>query len=79
MPISGRRMGRAATSSMREMFSRVCDATWPRLSPVASACAPWARASASAIRTMSRRYTTTRAAAGVARTTSRWSSPNGTR
>src|SRR6266849_6519477 len=41
-------------SSIRAMFERVCDATCPRLSPVVNAAAPCFRASASAIRTMSR-------------------------
>jgi hypothetical protein len=55
MPISGLRIGMPAASSIRAMFERVCDATWPRLSPVVSAAAPCFLASASAMRTMSLR------------------------
>ena len=64
---------------MAAMFSSVCEATWPRLSPVASASAPVRRAIASAMRSISRRYTTARAGGGTDSTTSRWISPNGTR
>ena len=42
-------------ASMTAMLSSVCEATWPRLSPVTSALAPCAAASASAMRTMKRR------------------------
>ena len=68
-----------ATSSILAMFWRVWEATCPTLSPVANARAPLRRASASAMRTMRRRYTTTRAGGGTLITTSRWISPNGTR
>ena len=43
------------TSVTRLRFSSVCDATWPRLSPVTSASAPVRRARASAILAISRR------------------------
>src|SRR5207245_500934 len=68
MPISGLRMGIVAASSIRAMFESVCEATWPRLSPVVRASAPCFRASASAMRTTSRRYITARAHRESART-----------
>src|SRR5215813_7429104 len=79
MPISGRRIGRPAAPSMHARLESVCEATWPRLSPVTRAAAPAARARRSAMRIMSRRYTITRAGGGTESTTSRWISPNGTR
>ena len=39
-PISGRSTGSVATSSTQAMFSSVCEATCPRLSPVTSALRP---------------------------------------
>ena len=55
VPMSGRRIGIPTTSVVRAMFSSVCDATWPRLSPVTRARAPVFRAIASVIRAMKRR------------------------
>ena len=60
------------------MFSSVCDATCPRLSPVTSTVAPERSASALAIRSMKRRYSTTRSGRRVFATISRCKFPNGT-
>ena len=37
VPMSGRKTGRSTAASVARMFSRVCEATWPRLSPVTRA------------------------------------------
>ncbi len=55
MPTSGRSTGPPAAASITDMLSRVCEATWPRLSPVTRAFAFLRAASASAMRTMKRR------------------------
>ena len=55
VPMSGRRTGIRAAASIVAMFSSVWEATCPRLSPVASASAPLARAIASAMRIISLR------------------------
>ena len=65
MPMSGRRMGNVVASLMTTIFSGVCDATWPRLSPVTSAPARRRLPRAVAMRTMKRRYRTTRNADGA--------------
>jgi len=54
-PMSGRSTGRVATASMTPTLSSVCDATWPRLSPVTSALAPSNSAIRSATLTMNLR------------------------
>src|SRR5207237_562022 len=55
VPTSGRSRGRVATAPTAAMFSSVWEATWPRLSPVTTARAPWRAASPSATRSISRR------------------------
>ena len=55
MPMSGRSTGTVAAASTAATFSSVCDATWPRLSPVTSARAFSRRAISSATRTIMRR------------------------
>ena len=60
------------------MFSSVWEATWPRLSPVTTARAPWRAAIPSATRSINRRYRSTRSGDGAASVISRWASPIGT-
>ena len=55
IPTSGRMTGNAAAFSITAMFSSVCEATCPRLSPVTSTVACERSASALAIRSMKRR------------------------
>jgi len=44
IPTSGRSTGKVVASSTTVKFAKVCDATWPRLSPVTNAAAPMAMA-----------------------------------
>jgi hypothetical protein len=60
----------SAARSMVLRFTKVCDATWPRLSPVTSAAAPSSRARRVAMRIIMRRYSTTRRLRGTLRTIS---------
>ena len=54
-PISGRKICIFTESLVAARLSSVCDATWPRLSPVTSAFAPSRRAMRSAMRIIKRR------------------------
>ena len=55
MPISGRNTSIGVAPAITVMFSSVCDATWPRLSPVTRARAPSRPPSAAAMRSIMRR------------------------
>ena len=80
MPTSGRRIGRSSTDAMTDMFSSVCDATWPITSPVTRA--PRAVRARDAVGDPHHQAAVDRrrgAAAGTDSTTCRWISPNATR
>ena len=55
IPINGRRIGCTAARSIIIMFSSVCEATWPRLSPVINTWEPIFAARALAILIITRR------------------------
>ena len=79
MPMRGRSTGIPTTSSSGPGSRASGTPPAPGSRPVTRASAPARRAIASAMRTISRRYTTTRSGGGTPSTTSRWISPKGTR
>ena len=77
-PMSGRSTGMLTISFTTEMFSSVCDATWPSDSPVTSAFAPSKRAMRSATANITLRYVMMRRLCGTHSDISRCFCPNGT-
>src|SRR6267378_144623 len=72
---SGMRMA----SPTAAMLWSVCEATWPRLSPVMRPSERPERAIRSAMRSIMRRYSKMRNSSGALATISRWTGSNGTR
>lgn len=64
MPMSGWKMGRSTQAPVTAMASMVCEATWPRFSPVTRQPQPWSRAMRSAIFIMNRRMTSVKNSSG---------------